>query len=513
MKPRRWALVAAAAIALGLAARLHAAWTGRGAVPLCADPQEEYFQSALILLAEKSFSRDPGGGPQVRHGPLYPSFLALSQLGSKTASPRRAALAQALLGGLAALAAWGLGRRLHSPAAAALAAAFVALDPRLIAATNSLDVHGFYGAVVLLLAWALAEGRFVGPALALSLLTRGAHLLFLPFAGLKPLLLAAALLLPWTARNWMHSGRLVPLDAGVGAYNLLGASQGYDRAITVGEAFSLAEELQPGFAAAHIDAEPAERERAFARLARAEIARAPGRWLAGCARRLRAFWSPLWPLLLLAAFAPNALKPWLLAASFSAYAAIGLGRGYALGVEPLLAALAGAGLGRLVSRKQSAPAPAWSALPALAPAAAALLLLLLLPFDALAERGRPRCEPPDPRLLSFIDEGARVCGRRWPLSAQAGSLRARPHACAAIEAFKAGRLPESLRELEAALALAPEDPSLRLSRAVALDAAGRRRESLLELELAERFARERAGGERAALLAAARSTRESLQRR
>ena len=158
-------------------------------------------------------------------------------------------------------------------------------------------------------------------------------------------------MLPWTLRNYAHTGRFVPLDAGVGAYNLLAAADGGDLAVQYEEAFAIAERHAPGFTAAHAEEAADRRDAAVLRLALRLIRQAPLDYARGCLRRLLAFWLPLALLALPAAWAARvsrgAAAAFLVAASFLAYGAIGLGEGYRLGVEPLVAALAGIGLAAL----------------------------------------------------------------------------------------------------------------------------------------------------------------------
>lgn len=540
------AFLAAAAVAGGLIWRLAAAWPAADPAPY-AVPQEEYFLTSVMLRASGVYSVDPGGAPSTGRGPLYPSFLAAAQLGGERPSPRRARAAQAVLGALAAAAAGGLGAMLLSPAAGAFAAAFVALDPALVAAVRGLDVHGFYGGVILLLGcaaavWARrdgdrASGNALGLALGVSLLCRSAHLLAAPLlvsaafawwgrAGLRRsarvLLVAGFVLVPWTMRGWTHTGRLMPLDAGVGAYNLLAAAAGVDHAVRYEEAFALAESLSPGFAALHREeAEPA-RDAAVMRLALKTIVASPFDYLRGCARRLAAFWLPLWFFVLpaaLAALRPRASRGTraaaLVAASFSAYAAIGLGEGYRLGVEPLLAALAGVGAASFLPRapiKDSLPLR--SALPlAAAVAAAALVALVMTPFDALASRRswEPDCRPPEPYLAAFLDDGVRLAGDAWYLAPWAGTLRARPEVCAAMAAFEAGDAKEAVRRFDEAAKMSPLDPEIRISLAVALGAAGQKKRAQSEAKTAEDLAA--AARYPSRLRESIRSTRAGLERR
>ncbi len=541
----------ALAIAAGLCWRLAAAWPPHDASGPCLGAQEEYFLSSVILLSEKVWTTDPTGWAQAGRGPLYASFLALTQAGAPRPSPRRARFFQALLGACVALAAWALGAKLYSPAAGAFAAAFVALDPSLAAATRGLDVHGFYGAVILLLAaaaawWAerggdRASGAALGVALGLSFLCRSAHIAFVPLlltaacvwwdrAGPRRagwiFLVAAAVLLPWTLRNYAHTGRLILLDAGIGSYNLLAAADGVDHAVAMEEALAIAEHHQPGFGALHFAATGARQHEAVFGLARRVILEAPGRYAAGCLRRLLAFWRPLAVFLLLAGFAAltrgtsrGLQAAALLAAAFSSYAAIGLGEGYRLGVEPLMAALGGIGLAAILGRAGRAKSnrdPAWALIPAAsAIGASALLCFLLTPFDALTSR-RPAiadCAPPAPALAAFLDDGVRSCGEDWSLAHWPSALRARPDVCAGMAAYASGDMTAATTHFGAAAAKAPRDPAIRISLAVALAAAGdkprARRESLLAEDLA---ARQRPSLASQELLESIRSTRLSLAR-
>lgn len=509
---RLWALAAAAAVAAGFAWRLSNAWNRRGAQAPCAAPQEEYFLSSVLLLSDGVYTLDPGGEPQARRGPLYTTFLAMTQAGAPRPDPRRASLAQAFLGLLAALAAWGLGVRLRSPAAGAAAAAAVSLTPGLAASVTTLNVHAFYGVVVLVIGCAAAEwarrkgdrtsGALLGLALGAGLLCRTAHLAALPLlaaaawawwgrAGLKRaawvLGVTAAALVPWVLRDYAHAGRLVLLDTGMGAYNLLSAADGRDGALTIGQAFALAELKDPAFAAQRFAVGSREGEEALAGVARRMILRDPLGYAGGSIRRLARFWRPLWLYLLLAALAalwpgaPDGTKAAaLVAASFSLYAAVGQGVDYRLGVETLLAALAGVGLATLLERRPPAPRgpnPLRAALPAAAAVAlTALVCLAVTPFDAYAARraGLPHCEPPSPFLLSFLDDGVKTCGPEWSHAHWAGDLRARPQVCAGMDAYAAGDPASAARAFRAAASFAPADPEIRLNLAVALGASGDR---------------------------------------
>jgi len=545
---RFWPVLAALALGAGLVWRAGAAWTGSGASAPCAKPEEEYFLSSVILLADGVYSRDPGGTAQARHGPLYPTFLALTQAGAPRPSPRRAYLAQALLGLLAGLAAWGLGARLRSPAAGALAAAAVALTPALARSVVSLNVHGFYGVVILLLACAAAHwaqkkgdrssGTILGLALGVSLLCRTAHLASIPLlaaaawawwgrAGLRRaawmLAVAAAVLVPWTARNYVHTKRLVLLDTGIGAYNLLSAANGGDDAVTIDQAFAIAEREEPGFTARHLGEPSPQRENALAAVARRLILRSPWDFARGCVRRLIRYWRPLALFLLLAAFAalapgaaPGTRAAALIAASFSLYAVIGLGVDYRLDVEPLLAALAGIGLASLTGGKSQSTGkndPLRAALPAAAAVAlAALACLILTPFDAWSARraGAPVCSPPAPILAAFLDDGVRTCGPDWSHAHWAGTLRARPEVCAGMNAFAAHDPAAAAGHFTAAAAAAPRDPEIRLSLAVALDASGDRARARRECAEAERLAAPGVSAASDELRAAIRATRNGL---
>jgi hypothetical protein len=207
----------------------------------------------------------------------------------------------------------------------------------------------------------------------------------------------------------------------------------------------------------------------------------------------------------------------LIAASFCAYAAIGLGEGYGLGVEPLLAALAGIGLAGLLKKKERAePGALKAALPAGALLALSVLLcLVMIPFDAFAasRAGKPACRPAGAPLEAFLDDGIRLAGNGWYLARWAGVLKARPDVCAGMSAFAAGDAAEAARRFDKAAALAPLDPEIRISLAVALAGAGQKARARREAAAAEALAGTvHASGHADRLLASIRSTRAGLEK-
>lgn len=179
--------------------------------------------------------------PTAHHPPGWPAVLALvSLLGGTSQLAHR--LAGCVIGSAAVLLAGLVGRRLAGPRAGLVAAVIVALHPTLVAADGSLMAETLAGAGVLsvLLAvlrlrdapgwrWALAAGVTIGAAA----LVRAEALLYLPLlvaplawrrgaalrssregARLAALaaLGAAVVIGPWTARNAVQVGGLIPIS-------------------------------------------------------------------------------------------------------------------------------------------------------------------------------------------------------------------------------------------------------------------------------------------------------------
>lgn len=505
------------------------------------DRVEEYYESGVALSETGLLSPDAEGlEPHAWRGPLYPAFVAAVEAGFAKPWPGHVAVAQAVLSTLAVAVVAALGLLLGGIPAALFAAAFAAFDPGQILAVSSLNIHGFYGLTVLALAAAAALAARepssaatagAGLSLAGSLLCRSSHLFAAPLlavlaarrSGLKAaaaLLLWTALgLLPWTVRNAARIGGFTALDVGGGSYSLLAATQGAMGAESVESGMALAETLRPGFSSLHPN--QTEAEGAMRALAYEEIARRPGRYALGCLRRLWFFWRPLWPLVLLAGFAFLRSRPdaglaaaACVAASFSAYAALGGHPGYELGVAPVMSVLTGCGAAALLARFRKAAAPD-AALAAGARRVLIAWIVLLLAFTACvqawavvdASRGRrPAAAYTGPRVLSLIKDGTVASGGRWRKSLSDAELRAKPLRNEGVRLFMEGRVEAAVAAFRAAVAASPRGAEDRLNLCVALGRLGKKKEALVQCDRAVALAR---GGD-AALLESARSSRESL---
>ncbi|PIR15672.1 MAG: hypothetical protein COV48_13045 [Elusimicrobia bacterium CG11_big_fil_rev_8_21_14_0_20_64_6] len=491
------------------------------------DRHEEYYESGVALGETGLFSPDAEGlQAQAWRGPVYPAFIALVEAGFREPWPGHVAVAQALLStaGVAAVAA--LAFLLGGIPAALFAAAFAAFDPAQIFAVSRLSLHGFYGLTILALAAAAAlrmlapkaaSSAPLGLTLAGTLMCRPSHFLAVPFLALfaarRPgvrvaaavLLWTALGLLPWTIRNAARLGDFTPLNVGGGSYSLLAASQGRTDAASVSEGLKIAEGLQPGFNASHSG--PEEVEDAMRALAYRVIAKRPGRYFAGCLRRLFQFWKPLWPLVILAALAFSRSRSdalyavGLVAVSFSAYAAIGVHSGYELGVAPVLDVLAGCGAAALLARagrsakKIAADATLTERARRALIAWVGLLLALTAGIqvwavaDAFRAR-RPEAAYTGPRVLSVLKTGSVMSGGRWRKSVTPEELRAKPLRNEGVRLFMNGHVESSVGPFRAAVAASPRSAQDQLNLCVALGRLGRRREALSHCEEAVKLARD-----------------------
>lgn len=527
--------------------RLAHAWSSYGVFGPYFDPQEEYYESGVALGETGLFSPGADGvETKAWRGPLYPAFIALIDAGFSEPSTGHIAVAQALLSTAAVGAAAALAFLLGGPPAALFTAVFAAFDPAQILAVSSLNIHGFYGLMILALAAiaalasqapALAASAGVGLSLAGTLLCRSSHLLAVPLlaihaarrSGIKAaaavVLWTALGLLPWTIRNYTRIGGFVPLDIGGGSYSLLMASQGHKGVTGISDGLELAESLRPGFRARHPPG--AEAEDAVRVLAYEEIARRPGRYLANCLRSLLLFWKPLWFLALLAALAFIAGKPdpaliavGCVAISFSTYAALAIyEHPYELGVAPVLDVLAGCGAAMILARLRS-PAEETTLDARLATVARRVLrawigFLLVLTAGvqawALVDASRGGYRSPaftGPRVLSILKNGSLASGGRWWKSVSTEELRAKPLRNEGVRLFMAGRIAAAVEVFQAAVEVSPQGAADRLNLCVALDRLGRAQEALVQCDRAAVLAR----GRDPVLLASALSSRDSLLR-
>lgn len=215
-------------------------WIGK---PLTHD-EREYLALAASLAAGRGFTYGPehetGTAQQFGRAPLYPMFLAAigATRGTYDASPPRVKTVQAALGalvvGLIAAIAWSAAGPRAAVAAAVIAAVYPPLVwyPAYVLSETMYSLFALGAAVVLQTAADRADrahsSRAGGPLALLAgglagaaVLTRPAMLFFLPLAALwliarrRPVLAvalvaaAAAVVLPWTARNYRVYDRFV----------------------------------------------------------------------------------------------------------------------------------------------------------------------------------------------------------------------------------------------------------------------------------------------------------------
>lgn len=337
------------------------------------DPEEGYYEQGVGLLSQGVFSFSPAAaGPKDWRGPVYPSFLALTETATRTPSASHPRLALALLSLLGVGFIFWLGSRIAGPWAGAAGAFLMAIDAGQILSASSLNIHAFYGLILLALAGAAAlwvesptplRGVVLGAAFGATLLTRSSHFLAFPAvlllgvrakdglaAHLKrwsfPVLALCAALLPWTVRNAAQFGVFEPFDLASSAVNLYAASTGALRSASVEEAAAAAAKEDPAIAGLYARRSAAMFPRLKA-LALARIARAPGGYALSCAKRLRLLFGRWWFALAAALFAGLARRTracWAalaVAASLGAYALIATQEAYAEAARPLLALLLG----------------------------------------------------------------------------------------------------------------------------------------------------------------------------
>lgn len=367
----------AAALVLALAAALLRGWVvsrvGSAFLPP-ADVDEGYYERGIALLSWGCFSdglRD--AAPRAWRGPVFPAFAAASEIPFSTPSPLHLRLAQNALAVLAVLFAFWLGLRLVGPAGAVAGAALLALDPGQALDMQSMNVHGFYGLMLLATAgaaalWAQSPGRGRGVLLGLafggSLLTRSSHLFSFPAVlvlgswvqgrpaetvrrAAWPVLGLALALAPWVARNGLLFHRVILLDSNSGAVNFYAASRGETVTSTVEQALALAEADAPGLTAAYARGDGRVYPELLA-LARARVLADPRGYLRSCWARARLLGAPVLPALLaaaLAAFLYRRSRAVLAVAvvlfSLAEYALVAIHPDYVEASRPLLAVLAG----------------------------------------------------------------------------------------------------------------------------------------------------------------------------
>lgn len=213
-----------------------------------------YHLLGVNLADGLGFVRPPqwAGGdivPTAEFGPVLPTLLALATtVGLST--PTQHALVTAVLGGVTIAVIGLLGRRLAGPPVGLVAAAVVGFHPLLVQLDGALATESPYLLLVatLLLATARAwdgpsPGRWITAGLVggVAMLTRSeaaalVAVVVVPAALLRagagwrarlaaatlPVLAAAAVVTPWTIRNWATFDRFVPLSNNIGSV-MLGA--------------------------------------------------------------------------------------------------------------------------------------------------------------------------------------------------------------------------------------------------------------------------------------------------
>ena len=218
------------------------------------DP-DQYGQIARNLFAGHGLALDPERGPTVYRGPGYPAFVCLALWVGGGAYPESVWVAQSVIHGVLTGLVFALGRRWFDTTVALGAAAFVSIYPALFWYAPRLWNESLLAVLLVAFLWLatrwLADARpadavVAGLVLGVACLVKG---IFLPWILLAPVALfwlrksgparsrpsrargslvpllgmaAASCLcvLPWTYRNFEHTGRLIPVHTGA-AFNLV----------------------------------------------------------------------------------------------------------------------------------------------------------------------------------------------------------------------------------------------------------------------------------------------------
>ena len=438
---RRAPLLALLALAAGMGAGAAVSALRTRAVV----PQEDYYGFAQRLYG-REFE------PQAARGGLYPAFLALCGVPAGRLTPEAARLGQVLLAVVVVLGAAGLAGSAGGLPAAAFAAGGLLCDAAFRESALSLNVYFFYGFCVLCLAAAAAPwfekpeiGRsaLVGALCGLVLACRsallsapillGSAVLLLPrFKGKRTRVLAAAfaglaaVLAPWTIRNWIFYRRVIPLEDATWIPNAMAAGLGRETPMEFAEVEDRGRAARPDFDRLP----PAERAGFLHALIRRDVAAAPGRFLLGCVRRVVRLWSDSALLLLLAGLcflrpSPGAAVLALLLASFNIYALVGVRSFYADSARPLLWVLAARG----AFPGSPVPWPRWTTRALLACAASIFVFYCACLADEVRGLGAGRADlplaelKPDPASLERLDAALRDSPRNFRYWNARGVLR------------------------------------------------------------------------------------------
>ena len=217
----------------GILARLAFIWLEPSTAPVA---DETMWLMALTRIPAAHFS--PFANYPIFHPPLYPYFLAgvNAIFGSLVAIK----IVQALLGSLVIPAVFRIGLRVFGSRTAAAAATLAAFNPELI----WYSAHFWCETLFLALLWWAVErvmaadetssiwaASGAGALFGLAVLTRETILYLLPLAALwlarsaprrrlapamALLVVAAAVVAPWTVRNWKQFGAFIPVSTGGG---------------------------------------------------------------------------------------------------------------------------------------------------------------------------------------------------------------------------------------------------------------------------------------------------------
>lgn len=203
------------------------------------DP-DRYGQLGLNVAEGRGMTYRISSFPATDRGPFYPGFLAILFMISGGYSLTLVQIVQALLHGGTTLLVYFTARRLY-PERYALAAQIVCgLYPVLIWFTARIWVETImtfliallaYGLVVFLEKPAVEKSILLGIAIAALALVKSVMLLF-PFVlliyfiriwrwnglyrGLVIIFVAAALISPWTVRNYLITGKIIPIHTSLG---------------------------------------------------------------------------------------------------------------------------------------------------------------------------------------------------------------------------------------------------------------------------------------------------------
>lgn len=307
---------AALVFVLALAARLAVVAWAAGRIPPTADGT--FYHTIAGRIAQGlgyTWLWPDGAVTPAGHYPIgYPALVgAVYALAGP--HPGAAMLLNALLGSLAAVAAYRLAERAGGRRAAVAAGVLVALHPGLLAYTPALMTEGVTASLVACAAWAASEGagragqEGAGPRRAwawaavtgviagVATLVRPQSILLAPVFGwlaagegaARPRLsrvacagaaLAAALAVcaPWTARNCVQMKRCALVSHNGGWNLLIGADESGNGTWTE---LRVPDECREVF-------DEAEKDVCFGAAARRAIAERPGRWLALAPKKLAA---------------------------------------------------------------------------------------------------------------------------------------------------------------------------------------------------------------------------------